>query len=43
MGGAVGKISVWNVQGAGHAECFGYAKDEYLERVAAFLARVFEL
>lgn len=42
MSGAVGKISIWNVPGAGHAGCFDYARDEYLERVTAFLTRVFE-
>ena len=41
MSRAVGKISIWHVPGAGHAECFSYSKDEYLERVTAFLQRVF--
>ena len=42
MSRAVGKISIWNVPGAGHAECYTAARDEYIERVAAFLRRVFD-
>ena len=42
MSRAVGKISIWNVPGAGHGECFQTARDEYIERVAAFLRRVFD-
>jgi fermentation-respiration switch protein FrsA (DUF1100 family) len=41
MSRAVGKISVWNVPGAGHGESFYSSKDEYLERITSFLARVF--
>ena len=41
MSRAVGKISIWNVPGAGHGECFYTAGDEYIERVAVFLRRVF--
>ena len=41
MSRAVGKISIWYVQGAAHGDCFNAAKDEYLERVATFLRRVF--
>ena len=41
MSRAVGRISVWNVPGAGHGECFYIAKEEYLDRVTTFLRRVF--
>jgi len=41
MSRAVGKISIWNVPGAGHGECYAEAKDEYIERVTAFLRRAF--
>ena len=41
MSRAVGKISIWNVPGAGHGECFFTSRDEYFERVATFLKRVF--
>jgi len=41
MSRAVGQISIWNVPGATHGECYFYAKDEYIERVTAFLRRVF--
>jgi len=41
MSRAVGKISIWNVPGAGHGGCFAAAGDEYVERVTAFLRRVF--
>lgn len=41
MSGAVGRISIWNVPGAGHAECFPTARDEYIGRVSAFLQRAF--
>jgi pimeloyl-ACP methyl ester carboxylesterase len=36
---AVGRISLWSVRGAGHAETFGADRAAYLERVEAFLAR----
>ena len=41
MSRAVGKISIWNVPGASHGECFYAAGDEYIERVVTFLKRVF--
>ena len=41
MGRAVGKISIWNVPGAGHGECYAVAREEYIDRVATFLRRVF--
>jgi len=41
MSRAVGKISIWNVPGAGHGECYAAARDEYIERVVTFLRRVF--
>jgi len=41
MSRAVGQISIWNLPGAGHEGCFDYARDEYVERVTAFLRKVF--
>ena len=41
MSRAVGKISIWNVPGAGHGECYKTDKDEYIERVTSFLRRAF--
>jgi len=41
MNKAVGKVSIWSVPGAGHGACFDAARDEYMERVTAYLQRVF--
>ncbi|MDR3121282.1 MAG: alpha/beta fold hydrolase [Clostridiales bacterium] len=38
---AVGRISIWNVPGVGHAEAFFREREEYIERITAFLRRVY--
>ena len=38
---AVGKISLWHVPGAGHAEPFSTETDAYLQKIAGFLARLY--
>jgi len=40
MSRAVGNINIWNIQGAGHGGGFYHVKDEYIERVTAFLRRM---
>jgi len=39
---AVGKISMWNVDGAGHEGAFLHDEEGYVARLGSFLERVFE-
>ena len=41
LGLAVGKISIWNVAGAKHAQGFMADRDGYLERITALIQRVY--